>query len=56
MFVMGSFLALLRLKKKSVVQNTNQTVPNEYVRREEYRQDRERRRIRIQTVKTFAFI
>lgn len=55
MFVMGSFLALLRLKKKSVVQNANRTVPNEDTSRMEYRQERERRQSgtrRVNTVET----
>jgi len=56
MFVMGSFLALLRLKKKSVVQNANRTVPNEDTSRMEYRQDRERRRSRTRCANTVESI
>jgi hypothetical protein len=44
MFMLGSFLTLLRLKKKSVVKNANETIPHDDTLREVYRQDRERRR------------
>ena len=56
MFIMGSFLALLRLKKKSVVQNANRAVPNEGTSRMEYRQERERRRSGTRCVNTVETI